>query len=310
MIEVYVNTSEKITLEIKVGGALQDADAGVTIEIINHDTNTTLVAAGTVADHDSVGSYSYLPPLSTFSQPAKLKATWSFQIDGEAATRVDWIDVVVPYATPQDIIDTCPDLASKTTDQIKEMERRARHTIDNYTGQSFDFENDITKVMSASGGDNLQLNHRLRYLEKIVDQNGLVLFDRDDSGNITTEHASFEPETPWVIRKKYDWPYPSYEAKSDISPYLVSKPLFRPGRQYSITGDWGWDYVPNEINLAAILLTETYFNPTSNYRRYGVWWADTEQFEMRFGQDLLGTTGNTEVDYLLMSYINSGVTML
>lgn len=306
MIEIYKDTSETITLTVTVGGTLTDADTIPTLTITDRNTGTDYTPS---VSKVGVGQYEAITPLAISQNPTRLKALWEFTLDGEPVSRTEWIEVVIPYASVDEIKTHCDAVASYDTDKIKEMERRVRNVIDKFCGQDFGYALDKTYNFTGSGDDSLQLHTPLIKLEEVKDENGAVLFDRDTNGDVRTEHVTFYSDSATILRSKHNWPYPDFDPKSDVSPYFRGSPMFKNGRVYIVKGDWGWEYVPNEINQAAILLVGTYFGTTSNYRRNGVWWADTEQFEMRFNQDILNTTGNTDADILLMGHTNHRIVM-
>lgn len=313
MIEIYVDTSEYIDLKLYQGDERVNAELNsVKITITDRDTGTALVTqeAVSASGTDSSGKevYSYLIDLGVTTAPRKLKAVWEFTIGTSEGKKVENIEVVVPYTTPEEIRSANPSLATTPVDELKEMERRVRHIIDNYCNQSFDYVDGKVLNLLASGGDILTLSQRLRNLY-YVKRGELYLYNSVDG----TELVTFYDDSPFMIVKtdtfnQYVHPF-NTDRKRDITRHYRGSHIFDTGAMYEVKGDFGWEYVPNEVNLAATLLVGEYFCSDSSYRRKNIWWAKTEQFELRFNKELLATTGNIDVDLLLMDYVANSMEM-
>ena len=71
---------------------------------------------------------------------------------------------------------------------------------------------------------------------------------------------------------------------------------------YRITGDWGWRYIPQNVQSASEILIADMMNNDSEYRNHRIIDVSLDTTRMSFDADFLGTTGNTEADILLMDY--------
>jgi hypothetical protein len=73
-------------------------------------------------------------------------------------------------------------------------------------------------------------------------------------------------------------------------------------RDYRVNGDWGWKFVPSNVESAAEILIADMMNNDSEYRNHRILNVDLDSVRISFDSDFLGTTGNTEADILLMDY--------
>jgi hypothetical protein len=72
---------------------------------------------------------------------------------------------------------------------------------------------------------------------------------------------------------------------------------------YRVEGDFGWQFVPNNIEQAADLLLVDMMNDDSEFRRHGIQRVemDTIRYEINT-TNFFETTGNIDADVLLMDY--------
>ena len=77
---------------------------------------------------------------------------------------------------------------------------------------------------------------------------------------------------------------------------------FYPRDAYLIEGDFGWQFVPNNIEQAADLLLEDMMNDDSEFRRHGIHRVDMDTIEYFTNTNFYETTGNIDADILLMDY--------
>jgi len=71
---------------------------------------------------------------------------------------------------------------------------------------------------------------------------------------------------------------------------------------YKIEGDFGWRYVPNNIEQAADILIEDLMSGDSEFRRHAVTKVEMDVTRYDFRESFYETTGNIDADVLLMDY--------
>ena len=98
-----------------------------------------------------------------------------------------------------------------------------------------------------------------------------------------------------------------HDVKSDIT---YDNSFFKRGVSYYVTGNWGWESVPEDVRLAATMLIYDYFNDETLLRRHGVYQSAIGDTQYTFNNDLWFTTGNYDVDLLLAAYTEPGVRLV
>jgi hypothetical protein len=223
------------------------------------------------------------------------KLVW---LDGETAVQTDFYSTYLPIVTKDDFIAKYPAWDSVTDEQFSLMEKVTRHIIQNYTGQKFGPYKDATIDVQGDGGDSLALPVKINTLVSVVDNYGADI----------TQYVEIAPGTEMILQKSanfrgaYD-----YEVKRDMA--WNKHQTFRDTHTFSVNGDFGYDYVPVEVELAmGILLNDAVGgDDVAQMRKVGVFEAKLGDFSLRLNADQWGTTGNVQADNLLASYMNMGV---
>lgn len=311
MIEIYLNTNEKLELRVYSDGVVTAADALPEITLHDIEAGTDVVTGATTtqeSDGDGI-YYSFITDINESQTVRTLKATWSYTLGGVNAENVDYVDYVQPYVTPDTIRSIYPSLDDKTFDELKEMERTVRKAIEFYTGQTFAPLGRKKKLVLGRGADVLQLPQRIYKLHHVKQENvDEALFSRDSDGAIDVETVHWHEGEHVLVRKTArQFPFDVQAAVSDV---LGQLQIFKNRRYYEVDAEWGWSYVPNEVNQAAKLLIGDYFCSDSNYHFRGVDVVRSSDWRMEFAHDPYSTTGNVVADQLLAKYINQGVVVL
>lgn len=294
--ELYYQSSGTLYLSVYVNGVLTDADASPTVTIVRLSDNTTIVDAQT-ADHIATGRYAYTTTSTHNAALGKFRATWTYVVNSVTYTKTEYYEVVVPYARAQEVKDYFSDLVSQSSDEIYRKEKLARRIVNMFCNQTFDFESDATKSIFGADSNNLRLPKRLFAFTSC----------KIDNTEDITSSVEFIASTPNYLSYNGAYTPGYYEVKTD---YLYDSKFFKSGLRYYVRGDWGWQSVPENVNLATILLINDYFNDESLLRRHGVYQAAIGDTQYTFNNDLWYTTGNYDVDLLLGSYTNHGVIVI
>lgn len=300
MIEVYEDTVERLTLDIYYNDTLTDADSGVTVTIhdVNDplypdDTGYTPLVDGDTASKSGTGEYAYTIDSTITGSPTRLKVVWDFAVNGQAIEDIDWVDIVRPYAHIHEIKEEYPELANKTNQEIRSMERKVRTIINAFTGTHFSIEKNEKVIVNGSGDDEITLYKPIINIRKVVVGNEDI-----------TKMVERKPGDIWSIRKKRTID------DIDLKFSFFTNRFFKEHYEYIITADFGWEYVPNEINLAALLLIEFYFCNESRYHRYGVNEVRTISNTLKFEQNPVESTGHIEVDQILLNFMAPNMVMI
>lgn len=242
----------------------------------------------------STGKYEY--PLTTADNSVQgmYKAVWTYDVQSVTNYKTDHYEVVVGYTSAQEVRDEFPDLSSKSNLEIYRKEKLARRTINVYCNQSFDFEADVTKVVWGQNENKLFLPRRLFEL------NSVKIDGLDD---VTSEVEPYQDY--WL--SAYSEANPGFfrDVKRGI---LEPSRFFIDNTKYYVDGNWGWQFVPENIHLACMMLINEYFCDDTILRDHGVMWSTFGDREIRFqrsdkdGSLYLGTVGNYTIDMLLSEY--------
>jgi hypothetical protein len=83
---------------------------------------------------------------------------------------------------------------------------------------------------------------------------------------------------------------------------MLTSNKFRENTTFSISGDFGWQYVPDNVNQASMLLLADAMNDDSSYRRHGFKSVDLDVVKFEMKDSFYESTGNIDADILLMDY--------
>lgn len=298
MIEVYVGTSESVELRIHAGGTRVNSVSAVIGTLYADGVELSQAPASVVepaASGETHEYYTYPVELAATATERKLKLVWSYEPTvGVAATRTDFISVVQPYVQVEQAQQEFPLLKGRTYEQLRHIERVVRYTINAFCGQSFGLESGKTYYVRGSGSSSLWLPRRLVTLAGVVGTHGPM------TTMLRVSHDN------WSVG--FLQPNAGYrDVKADIG--LVSHPHYRfeTDSEYACTGDWGWEYVPGEIQQAASLLMGRHEEPEQNWRSYNTSVVRANDWRMEFNKNSTQTTGSAEADLMLQDYKAPGI---
>jgi hypothetical protein len=298
--EFYLETSNSINLNIYINGVLADADLdGGNYQVfvtITRLSDNVAITTNQLAIRSGVGKYYHTLTTANNSVVGKYKAVWSYEVGGIVNTKTDYYEVVVGYASAQEVKDYyIGELDAVSNDEIYRREKLARRIINQFCNQKFDFQLAATKVVQGNNSDSLALPERLWTLTSVK------IGGTDD---IT---STIELADEYYIQPIINTMIGYYEIKQDI---IFESKYFKRGLKYHVKGDWGWQSVPENVRLAATMLIYDYFNDETLLRRHGVYQSAIGDTQYTFNNDLWFTTGNYDVDLLLGSYTKSGVRLI
>ncbi len=213
---------------------------------------------------------------------------WVCEFSGTAFYAYSNFTVESRYITEDAFMDLYTDynIAEFLGEKFEDAELLARNIINTFCGQYFQPINNKTLNYDGNGRDKLHLGIRISTLNEANFVDGTGSTDYIDSVEI-------DPQSRYFLR---------------IRPFIDTTSLsytkFPNGFQIQVKGDWGWTYVPSNIEQAAgILVADILQDTRRQHKRYGIvrQWQDTQRFE--FNSASLETTGNTDADVLLMDYV-------
>ena len=315
MQEIHSGATDKIQLVIYRDGNKIDADGTVTVSIYDADDSTNiLLTNGSAYNEPYLGLYSFEinPTITKINRV--LKVNWAYSVNSNSTSETNYVEVVTPYATVSDIVDyygfgTRPqDNNYKSHTQITNMEKLARTVINGYTGQQFSLRYGSQEVV-GNGSDAAWLTEPVQSIDAMY-ENGVLMYSAS-SGSVTYNNFGFNLEITQtskvvrIINSLWDVRY-----DNQVDPTILYYGRFRDQSRYKFTGLIGWNYVPQDVKLAAILLAGDYMSNDSAWRvKYLNKISMSEvSFEMKAGA--YNGTGNLIVDNILDQYRNVGIVII
>ena len=217
------------------------------------------------------------------------RAHWKYTVSSTQYTKDEYFRVFRFYVTATELFKEFPELEDPLADSFKTIEKKIRSVIDTYCGQPFDYYGVRTLKLDGTGGNTLHSYNRINSLSKVL---------RGGTEDIT-EYCEVHPESPFYIRRKN--PANPYDVKSDYSDWDIRR-FFKRHVTYHVEADYGWPYIPQNVEEAAKILISDYVNQDSSHRRYNVIFSGVGPIQNNYKTDTLGTTGNVDADVLLMDY--------
>lgn len=298
MDDVKINTAKTLTLTLP-----SDPDSNAVSVVLTHEFGD-VVQAATSATRSSEGVYTITygqesSGLYVLNSAGKHRADFVYEMSGVEYTQSQYINVYTPYIVWSEFIENHPNLTSFES-QFDHLEKRARSVINMFCGQVFDYYPNKSIIIDGSNHSTLHLPVAINTLRKVTanlgDSDSDVIHDSSDSSlnNIEKVRKPFNFEAAYFIRFK------SNVVQTNTS--RIRGKTFKDHSDYKIEGDFGWPSVPLNIKQAADLLIEDLMNDDSEYRRHGVYEVDMDILKFRMNDNFYESTGNIEVDTLLMDY--------
>jgi hypothetical protein len=259
-------------------------------------------------------------PFSYSAYPRKLKIVWEYAISGPTTgTHTTYVNVVTPYISINEQIDELnfgsdpSDPNYKTYADLQMAERYARKIIEDYTGQDFYLSTD-TKIVYGDESDTLPLSSKINRIYQIY-SNDILLVDNLASPKIN--NWLYEPiisETGFGIRVNRTNLLDNsvYVANGFVPPSIndTFNGVFSKNVQYKIVGEFGWDLVPNQVQLATIELMKDYFSKDKVWRNKYIKSIKTFDWSFEYNSSASTGTGNLYADQLLAPHVISQMVLI
>jgi hypothetical protein len=320
MAEILLNTNSPVKLKVFWRGQPQDADSNPIVKIYDITEDPAITPAilpgqllqtitSTKVETDQ-GVYEAYPPLSLTTRNRTLKFLWQYDIGGESITKEHLVFCVTPYCDITQAVDElgfgvdASDPNHKTYDEILAAEKYARKIIENYTGQNFYLYDDVQTVY-GSGSDVLPLPYKLNTLHELY-QNDILLEDTiNNISNWGYDAQISESGFGLRVNRANMLDNTVYTANGMVPPSInySGSGMFFKDYTYRVQGRYGWDKVPDEIEIACIELMRDYFSRDKMWRNKYVKNVKTFDWNFEYNGDSFVGTGNLYVDKLLDAYV-------
>jgi hypothetical protein len=323
--EIYVGSTNPVKHQVFWRGEPTDADSNPTVTIydVTNDPETTINPntalysnLATEKSETDIGVYLLNMPINATYKSRELKLVWSYNVQANAQSREHKLFVVQSYV---DYAQACEclrigndpsDPNYKTYNEIMAAERYARKVIENYTGQEFYNYSDTCSVYGLDS-DVLLLPARIETLYKLYSNDILLEDNINNVDNWNYQVDITESGFGLRINRADMLDNTVYTANGMVPPSIHDSPgIFRRGVRYTVFGKFGWSYVPDEVELAAIELMKDYFSKDNLWRNKYINKISTFDWDFEYGSGSTSGTGNLYADQLLSDYVVSKVILI
>lgn len=303
MLEVYTGSVGKVNLITYKDGVPTQPDTAPTIVVVDAESGASISSGtATLVDADYEGEYEYtLTSLST-SVDRVLKVTWTYIISSRTISEVEYVYVVTPYATVDEITSELgfssrpEDYNYYSYDKINSAERTARMIINTELGFSIGKKSKEVTCY-GSGADVLYVGEKMISVSTLKENDELVISETSNLFGYPIEIT----ETGYSIRIIPNTGEDIYEQEIiDPAGYNVGR--FRNGYRYDVSGVFGWNYIPSEIKQCVFLLVNDLLCSESTWRTKYLKKINSGQMSVEISSLSFTGTGNAIVDSLLQQF--------
>jgi len=318
MAEILVNTQFPITHQVFWNGELTNADASPTVEIFDItedpavdppiEPTTSLATLGTVLDENNPGTYNVSIPYVFTNRNKTLRLKWQYTVGGTSVIRYDEVSVVTPYVDFNHVQDLGfsvdpADPGYRSYKELLRAERYARKQIEKFTGQKFYLYDDLYLVKGYDS-DTLPLPAKLYELHELYSNDILLLDNLNEIDNWGYEVQLAESGFGIRINRAAMLDNTVYTANGMVPPTINdSYGAFQSGVSYKVQGRFGWEKVPDNVELAAIELMKDFFSKDTAWRNKYIKSISTFDWDFEYFGESYSGTGNLYADNLLEDYV-------
>jgi hypothetical protein len=218
--------------------------------------------------------------------------------------------VQTPYTDMSQAVDSLglgsdySDPNSKSYLELCNAERYARKLIEAYTGQQFYLYDDV-QIVYGSGSDVLPLPYKISELHELYQNDILLLDNLNDIDNWNYTTVISESGFGLRINRATMLDNTIYVANGMVPPTINDTygGAFYNGATYRVQGTFGWDEVPDEVDLACVELMKDYFSKDKVWRNKYMKSIQTFDWQFEYNSGTYSGTGNLYVDQLLLPYV-------
>jgi hypothetical protein len=306
LIEVYTGSVGTIELITYKDGVPVAPDSTPSVVVTNAETGASVASGNaTILNPDYCGEYYYNLPSSATSTDRVLKVVWSYSISGRSIQETEYVYVVTPYATVDEIVAELG-YSSRPEDpnyfsyeKIRTAERAARMMISNELGFTMGKRTGSTTAY-GSGADVLVLSEKILSISELYENDELMV-DVSENYNIFGFNVEIT-ETGYGIRIVPPNPGDDIDERESIDFIGYEKGRFRDGYRYKINGVLGWNYIPAEIKQCVFLLVNDLLCNDSIWRSRYVKKINSGQMSVELSSLTFNGTGNAIVDAILQKF--------
>jgi hypothetical protein len=278
MDEVKINTSKTLTLTLPSDPTTNSVSVSLYHEfgdLVSGPTSATRTGTGVYTityGQESSGIY-------ILNSSGKYKAEFTYAVSGTTYTQTQIINVYTPYITYEEFFEEYPELEESFGPKFEKSERQVRNIINTFTGQSFDPYNKKTILLNGSNTENLHLPLPIYTIRKVITDIGTT--EEETIHDITTDLENLEKVRTGVFNFGSSYFIRWKKSLLDSVNVMLYTNKFKPKTTYSVYGDFGWQFVPENVKQAAALILADMMNDDSAYRRHGFYAVDLDSTNLQ-----------------------------
>lgn len=319
MAEILINTQSPISHKVFWNGDVANADSMPTVALyditldpaINPSISPSQLLATLTPylDENNPGTYIVNVPYQYTNRNRTLKLVWNYTIDGTLVKKEDEVFIITPYVDFSHVqeLGFSTDASDPNYKSYKELlmaERYARKIIEEHTGQSFYLYDDV-HIAYGHDSDSLPLPSKIAEIYQLYVQDILLLDNIEEINNWNYDVIVSESGYGIRINRANMLDNTVYTANGMVPPSIndYSTGIFKSGVSYRIYGRFGWQQVPDDVELAAIELMRDYFAKDSVWRNKYIKKISTFDWDFEYNGGAHSGTGNAYADKLLADYV-------
>ena len=315
MHEVFNNTFHKHTNVLYKNNVVTEPDHLPLVNVYDAE-NDTLIESGSAIYENAVGQYYYQLTPTTTAVDRNLRINWRYSFDSASVSDNSFAAVVTPYATLPEIISELKIGVEPSDDnyidpeQILFAERLARIQIDNYTQQTFG-KRYGSQTIYGIGADSLFLTEKMLQVGSIYENDVLVYNASTGFNDLGYAVALSETgKTLYLLTSQGGSSVPK-PANPEYGPVVTSRTgRFMDGARYTVSGSIGWQYVPQDIRTATVMLVSDVLSNDYSWRNKYLGKVNLSEITFELNSAAYLGTGNAVVDSILDAYKNIGIVLI
>ncbi|NBR23223.1 MAG: hypothetical protein EBU08_05480 [Micrococcales bacterium] len=313
MHEIFNNTFHKHTIVLYKNNVATDPDSIPTVSVYNAETDEFITSGSAIYD-DGRGQYYYQITPSLSNVDRNLRIQWTYSFNSASVSENSFAAVVTPYATLPEIISELK-IGVQTSDddyidpeQILFAERLARIQVENYTMQSFSKRTGVQTIYGI-GANSLFLTEKMLSVNCIYEDDILIYSAstgyNDLGGDIVLSDTG---KTIYLDVNENSGTVPRPTQDVLISSGKIGR--FKDGKRYTVTGVIGWQYVPQDIRTATVMLVSDILSGDYQWRNKYLDKINLSEITFQLNSSAFLGTGNSIVDSILDAYKNIGIVLI
>lgn len=293
MKEIYIYTENTVTLDLN-NGSQNVVSLGSAPIVSLYDGTSLLDTITSISLGESVYSVTIPYQFTTFERSLQLQ--WSYAVNSVNIVRNEFINVITPYLS----IEYLRSITDGSLDDLKQLEQTVRNIVNNYCAQSFGNKNKSIGVLAQS-------EYQVRLPERCWSVNSI--YSQFDSTNDLFSSGSWILTDPYTLTTRSRYQLGEIYIGDGVvlgssQPYPYGDSQYFIPRSYilNVTGNFGWETIPDDIIWSAKRLANNYLCNDDRYRVKQVQSVGSNTWTLQFNAGVYQSTGDIDVDHILSNY--------